>query len=158
MARYAIIRIIDGLVTNVTEWDGGPQWSPPSGHEARQSNVAGPGDTWNGLSFIKLNSLPTPDQIEDIAQMPLVAAAETFRDRTDYLTEPSFTSLPALSGTATAAQTRDYIIANVIPRINALSTGANAAVPRINVLMQAVQSIIKVLLYLGKRLMGLTSG
>lgn len=157
MSRYVIVRILDGLVTNTVEWDGGVGWSPPTGHEARQSDTAGKGDIWDGAQFIRPPSPPsTPDQLEDQDQPPLIQQAAAFRDRTDYLPEPSFTALPPLLVTANAAQTRDYIIANLIPRINALSSGANDAVPRINVNTVASQRIIRTLLYLAKRLMNLT--
>ena len=155
MSRYVIVRLLDGLVVNAVEWDGGPQWSPPSGHTAFQDNIAGVGDIWDGVTFTRPPLLPSPEQLEDEAAVPLVQQAIAFRNRSDYLTEPSFAALPALSPTATAAQTRDYIIANVIPRLNALSAGANDAVPRINVNTKASQNIIKVLLYIGRRLMGL---
>lgn len=155
MARYAITRNSDGLVRNIIEWDGVSSWGPPGGHTARLSATAGVGDVWDGAVFVRSPEVPTPEQIEDAIIAPVIGTIIAFRDRTDYLTEPSFAVLPALSPTANAAQTRDYIIATLIPRINALSTGANAAVPRINVNTQAIQEIIKVLLFLAKRLMGL---
>lgn len=156
MARYAVARVTDGLVVNVVEWDGGPQWAPPPGHLAIASAVAGPGDRWDGSVFIKIPHVPSADEIEDQTMPPLVSTAIAFRDRADYLPEPSLAALPALSSAASATQTRDYIIANVIPRLNVLSAGSNTAIPRINVNTKASQGVIKVLLYLAKRLMGLS--
>ena len=156
--KYAVVRTADGLVVNVVMWDGGPGWTPPVGHTAILSTTAAPGDIWDGTQFIRPLYIPTPEELEDREQPPLIQQAATFRDRTDYLLEPGFAALPALASNASANQTRDYIIANIIPRVNALSTGANAAVPRINVNTRAVQGVIKVLLYLAKRLMGLNGG
>ena len=155
MARYAVVRIADGLVVNVVTWDGGPSWSPPADHIAILSATAGVGDIWNGSIFTRPPYVPTADEVEDRNQPPLVQQAIAFRDRTDYLPEPSFANLPALAASASANQTRDYIIANVIPRLNVLSAGSNVAVPRINVNTKALQAIIKTLLFMAKRLMGL---
>lgn len=52
MARYAMIRA--NIVENVVEWDGGNEWSPPSGMNARKidgvtdtaGNRIGPGHTY----------------------------------------------------------------------------------------------------------------
>src|SRR3990167_9032090 len=100
MVRTAIIRIADGLVTNVIDWDATLVWSPSSGHEIRPiPRPFGVGDTWNGAQYIKAIHIPTPDELEDATIPPLVANAVAFRDRTDYMAEPSFAALPALSPT-----------------------------------------------------------
>ena len=159
MARIAVIRIADQFVVNVITLDPGSPWTPPAGHETRDGTGASVGDTWNGLAYITPPYVPTPDEVEDTVTMPpIITAAIAFRDRTDYLPEPSLANLPVLSATANAAQTRDYIIANVIPRLNVLSSAINTAAPRINVNTKASQGIIKVVLYIGKRLMGIGSG
>ncbi len=52
MARYAVIDQT-GLVTNVIEWDGGPDWAPPVDHTAILTNEAGPGWTHDGSVFTR---------------------------------------------------------------------------------------------------------
>lgn len=34
MARYALVRTVDSIVTNITEWDGVSPYAPPAGHTA----------------------------------------------------------------------------------------------------------------------------
>ena len=146
MARKAIIRILDGVVVNVIELDLGSTWTPPPGHETRDALAAAIGDIWDGTQYTRPPHVSTPDELEAQGQPSLIESAVAFRDRTDYLPEPSFANLPALAASASANQTRDYIIANVIPRLNVLSAGSNVAVPRINVNTKALQAIINSLL------------
>ena len=71
MSRYAIIERITGKVVNVVVWDGGPSWAPPANCDARLSDVAGPGDTWNGTRYIKPSAplLPPPTLEERVAAL-----------------------------------------------------------------------------------------
>lgn len=54
MSRYAVIN--SGNVINVVEWDGVSSFNPGAGNTLVQSNVAGPGWTYNGTTFMP----PTP--------------------------------------------------------------------------------------------------
>lgn len=60
MPRYAVIRIADGAIVNVVEWDGDTaKWQPPSGHSAR---LAADGEG--------VPAPPPPTDDELIAQQP----------------------------------------------------------------------------------------
>lgn len=60
MPRYAVIRIADGAIVNVVEWDGDTNtWQPPSGHSAR---LAADGEG--------VPAPPPPTDDELIAQQP----------------------------------------------------------------------------------------
>ena len=52
LSRYAIVR--DGVVENVTVWDGVTEWSPPEGTEAvlDKSGTAQIGGTHHGKNFV----------------------------------------------------------------------------------------------------------
>lgn len=52
--KYIIIDA-DGLITNVIEWDGEAEWSPPEGQTAIESEAGSAGD-----SFIKGKLVPAP--------------------------------------------------------------------------------------------------
>lgn len=48
--RYAVVNDQTDIIGNIKEWDGGPNWAPPSGCSARLLNgvVARIGWAWNG--------------------------------------------------------------------------------------------------------------
>lgn len=80
MARYLIIRTADGLVVNAVEWDGTPNWRPPSGHTTKQEDTLGNiGDVWDGLKFVPAERVEPPKSgmsvIVDILANKLVPAA-----------------------------------------------------------------------------------
>lgn len=52
MARYAVYRTSDGLVSSFVEWDGGSGWAPPAGYSTVQRADGNIGDTWNGSAFV----------------------------------------------------------------------------------------------------------
>jgi hypothetical protein len=60
MARYALVDS-NNLVTNVIEWDGSAQWSPPKGATllaaAEHCTI---GATWDGQTFIPPPELRPP--------------------------------------------------------------------------------------------------
>ena len=62
MSRYAVIEKTTGKVTNVIEWNGTAAWTPPTGHVVRQSDIAGPGDTWDGSRFVRPVLTPATDE------------------------------------------------------------------------------------------------
>ena len=51
--RKALIRTSDGLVVNVILIEDGANWPIPTGHELRDAEGASPGDTWNGVKYVK---------------------------------------------------------------------------------------------------------
>lgn len=59
MARYAVIQ--NNVISNLVEWDGGPQWSPPAGATAalapKPCNI---GWTWNSGNPVDPNPPPAP--------------------------------------------------------------------------------------------------
>ena len=66
MARIALVETATGRVTNVIELEPeSANWPTPAGHHLQVSEVAGPGDTWDGVKFVKppepLPSAPDPD-------------------------------------------------------------------------------------------------
>lgn len=65
MSRYALARKTDGLITNIIEWDGGPQWKPPDDAIAILSDTANVGDTWNGTDIVP--GAPPPPTPEEVA-------------------------------------------------------------------------------------------
>ncbi|MEE8598286.1 MAG: hypothetical protein V3S69_01990 [Dehalococcoidales bacterium] len=77
MARYAVIDQT-GLVTNVIEWDGVVDFTPPIDHTVELTNEAGPGWTFDGSVFAA--PIP-PSRVEE----PLTAeelANQMIRDGT----------------------------------------------------------------------------
>lgn len=64
--RKAVVRQSDGLVTNVIEIEQGTDWQPPQGCVLVDAKDAGPGDTWDGMKFIK-PELPPPEPPRDLA-------------------------------------------------------------------------------------------
>jgi len=56
MSRQALIEITTGRVINVIELENTSIWRVPVGHMLIESDIAGPGDTWDGRDFI----IPTP--------------------------------------------------------------------------------------------------
>lgn len=59
--RYAII--LANVVTNLVEWDGGPNWSPPPGTTAAlapEKIVVSIGWLWNNGSPVDPNPPPPP--------------------------------------------------------------------------------------------------
>jgi hypothetical protein len=59
MARYAIINA--NIISNIVEWDGGPQWSPPPGSTAELAPMrCNIGWTWNNGSPVDPNPPPPP--------------------------------------------------------------------------------------------------
>lgn len=71
MARYVIVR--GSAVENVAEWDGVTVWSPPEGTVLMQSDVAGPGDAWDGKQFTKI---APPPVVVEISLESRIAALE----------------------------------------------------------------------------------
>jgi hypothetical protein len=59
--RYALIKILDGLVENVIELSNPADWNVPNGYQLLSSETASVGDTWNGEEFIKPE--PSPEDI-----------------------------------------------------------------------------------------------
>lgn len=76
MAKYAIVR--DGVVLNVTEWDGETPWSPPEGTEAvlDAEETAERGGTWDGSAFTRAPIVPPAPQPKSFEE--LVAEATSF--------------------------------------------------------------------------------
>ena len=62
MARMALIRTATGLVENVIELEPGANWAAPAGYFTRDAEDGGPGDTWNGIRFVKP---PVPPPLPD---------------------------------------------------------------------------------------------
>ena len=60
--RKALVRTADGFVENVIEIDEVSTWPIPAGYSLRASQVAGPGDTWNGTRFVR-STPPPPSRI-----------------------------------------------------------------------------------------------
>ena len=60
MARKAVIETATGKVANVIELEDGADWSPPAGHEVRDAQGFGPGDTFDGVRFHKQPDPPAP--------------------------------------------------------------------------------------------------
>ena len=56
--RKALIETITGKVTNVILIEDGADWPIPAGHTLRDAANANPGDTWDGVTFIR--AAPTP--------------------------------------------------------------------------------------------------
>jgi hypothetical protein len=108
VARYALVRQVDGLVLNVAEWDGLSPWTPPTGTVVIQSDLAQTGGTWDGTTF----SAPPPPPPD-----PLIPDIATVRA---YYTDAGLTAaLGVADGSFTAAQ-RDYAIKNGIRGLRAL--------------------------------------
>lgn len=62
MGRYAIIR--DGVVENVTLWDGESEWSPPEGAEIRGCSAdVGPGWLVDGEDLVAPPA-PAPEEMD----------------------------------------------------------------------------------------------
>ena len=73
-----IILDADGLITNVIEWDGESEWSPPEGCTAIESEDGSPGD-----SYIDGAVIPAPVPVPEPAVPTfeeLVAQASTFEE------------------------------------------------------------------------------
>jgi len=51
--RKAVIREADGLVVNVIEITFPNQWQPPKDCYLINAGNGSPGDTWNGVKFVK---------------------------------------------------------------------------------------------------------
>ena len=60
--RKALIEIATGKVANVIILDEGANWNPPAGHEVRDAEGCGPGDTWDGTKFNKAPKLAPPER------------------------------------------------------------------------------------------------
>jgi hypothetical protein len=59
MARYAVIS--NNVITNLVDWDGGPEWSPPPGTTAELAPMpCGVGWTWNDGNPVDPNPPPPP--------------------------------------------------------------------------------------------------
>ena len=58
--RKAVIRESDGLVINVIEWATDSTLQPPIGHILIDADNCNPGDTWDGVKFVKLEALVVP--------------------------------------------------------------------------------------------------
>ena len=79
MVRKALIRTVDGFVENVIEIDDVSTWPIPSGRFLLASQVAGPGDTWNGTRFVR-GVPPPPSRIsvlQDKLRDDTITTAET---------------------------------------------------------------------------------
>ena len=78
--RTAVIEISSGKVVNCIELEPGANWTPPTGCFVLASADAGPGDTWNGILFVKPPAPPTPptlaEQLGVLAQ-PMVDQIKT---------------------------------------------------------------------------------
>ena len=77
MDRYAIVR--DGVVENVSDWDGVTDWSPPEGTIAvlDKDGVMHIGGNWNGSVFTPAPPIDVP-QTQSIEQM--IETAKTFEE------------------------------------------------------------------------------
>jgi len=65
MARHAIIEQSTGHVLNVCEWDGDEtKWKPDPGCFAVRSDVASPGDAYDGVTFTRPEPTPQPPKSE----------------------------------------------------------------------------------------------
>lgn len=51
--RKAVIRQLDGFVDNVIEIEDGANWYPPDGCFLIDGGDGSPGDTWDGIKFVK---------------------------------------------------------------------------------------------------------
>lgn len=72
MARYAVFRQQDGLVSSFVEWDGNPEtWQPPAGCSTVQHLSGNIGDTWNGVQFIA-GPAPQPGPDPDAKRLALM--------------------------------------------------------------------------------------
>lgn len=59
MARYAIINA--NVISNLVDWDGGPQWAPPPGTTAALAPMAcNSGWLWNGGNPVDPKPPPPP--------------------------------------------------------------------------------------------------
>lgn len=65
MARYAIIEDATKKVANIIELKDGAKWSPPSGHTPVQSDIAGPGDTYDGSKFTPEVVVPVVNKLAE---------------------------------------------------------------------------------------------
>ncbi len=81
MSRKAVVRVSNGFVENVIEHDDvlSASWPVPAGHILIASDVAGPGDTWDGSNFNRAPpqppAPPTPEQVEYAAAAPAARVA-----------------------------------------------------------------------------------
>ncbi len=77
--RKALVQLSDGLVVNVIEVDEGAKYSPPLDHELRDSDTASPGDTWDGLKFVKPPP-PEPEPDPDVELISAIGSATTLAE------------------------------------------------------------------------------
>lgn len=63
MARYAVVRESDGLIVNMTSWDGVTAWHPGEGFLAvpDPDGLADMGGHWDGESFSPPPPPPDPE-------------------------------------------------------------------------------------------------
>ena len=59
--RKAMVRDSDGYVVNVIEIEKGADWQLPPEHSLIDAGDGSPGDTWDGVQFIKPPVEPTID-------------------------------------------------------------------------------------------------
>ncbi len=107
MQRYALINA-SGAVENIVQWDGGPDWQPPTGTIAVQSDTAAIGDTYANGIFTG-PAVPAPTPLTPAQQ--LAADAALLLSGTVTVTS---TSTPALDGSySITAQDQQHIAAEV---------------------------------------------
>lgn len=66
MSRYAVIDQTTKTVTNVVEIEAGATWAPPEGHVIRKSDIANPGDRWDGRKFVRPSPVPAEPTERDL--------------------------------------------------------------------------------------------
>lgn len=59
--RKAVVRNTDGFVVNVIEIEEDSKWEPPEGCHLIDAAGGSPGDTWDGVKFVKPPEPPPPE-------------------------------------------------------------------------------------------------
>ena len=104
MARTAVIRTASGRVENIIELEPGTTWAPPAGCHVRAAQNAGPGDTWDGVQFVKAPdpTAPAPTAAELQRQKDVDEAAAA-------LVESFAPARPAAEKAAMKTRTLDLV-------------------------------------------------